>query len=231
MDFEGVFAMLNELLSRKQPATFSSSWVLKHAPKCYRFIQREIRTDFGEIDWDRVTRALDFAHQRRWQPRRKWRKRNPEPYADAAEVTVVLSAYRADLYVFLAAATTHERQLRDIIGVALVRLAQRGNQLARAELMTLLRYTIDDWIDNDQMLSRWRGFEDGLREQVEGCIRRYRYSGSFLRYLRRTLECAARGLRPFHAYSLDGPLTNGLRYRSVLLTGNVDEYTNNGIVV
>jgi hypothetical protein len=52
---------LNELLSRKRPATVSSSWILRHAPACYRFIWKFIRSETGGIDWDRVTHALDPA--------------------------------------------------------------------------------------------------------------------------------------------------------------------------
>ena len=84
-----------------------------------------------------------------------------------------------------------------------MRLAQRGNESAKQELMKLLAFTIDDWIDRYCFLSRWRGYEAEIRTQVERCIRRYRYSGSFLRYLFRTLECAGRGIRPILDYPLD----------------------------
>jgi hypothetical protein len=69
--------------------------------------------------------------------------------------------------------------------------------------MKLLAFTIDEWIDRYWFLSRWRGYEAEIRVQVERCIRRYRYSGSFLRYLFRTLEYAGRGIRPMLAYPID----------------------------
>ena len=56
--------------------------------------------------------------------------------------------------------------------------------------MRLLAFTIDDWIDRYWFLSRWRGYDAEIRTRVERCIRRYRYSGSFLRYIFRTLEYA-----------------------------------------
>jgi hypothetical protein len=34
---------------------------------------------------------------------------------------------------------------RDMIAVALVRIAQFGNLLAKAELVNLIRYTVDEW--------------------------------------------------------------------------------------
>ena len=48
-----------------------------------------------------------------------------------------------------------------------------------------------------------------IQECIEGCIRRYRYSGSFIGYLFKTLEYAGRGLRPIVAYSLDDRLYSG----------------------
>jgi hypothetical protein len=75
--------------------------------------------------------------------------------------------------------------------------------------MELVGYTIEYWIEHHAFLSRWRGYKKDLRRQVEGCIRRYRYTGSFIRYLYKTLEYAARGVRPLIAYSLDEPLPGG----------------------
>jgi hypothetical protein len=94
-----------------------------------------------------------------------------------------------------------------MIAVALVRIAQFGNLLAKAELVNLIRYTVDEWLDKWNYMSRWRGRDDDLLVQLEGCIRRYRYSGSFLRYVFWTLHCAGRGLRPLCAYSLDDPVS------------------------
>ena len=215
MEFYYVVDTLNELLSKKRPRTFNSSWILRHAPECYRFIQNNIRTQFGSIDWDRVTSCLDSRHQRLWKPARQ---RHCAPYSDAKEVELVLDQYRGKLHVFIVCTSPNDIRMRDSISITLVRLAQCGNLLAKQELMELLRYTIDEWIDNDPLLSRWRGYEDEVQRQVEGCICRYRYTGSFMRYLYRTLECAGRGLRPLHAYSLDEPLPDGERRKIDLTT-------------
>jgi hypothetical protein len=68
MDFESAVETINALLSEKRPDTFNSSWILKHSPVVYRFIQKYIRTDYGSIDWDRVTRALEHKYHRKWKP-------------------------------------------------------------------------------------------------------------------------------------------------------------------
>ena len=204
MDFDGMIQTINDLLSRERPESFSSSWISERAPHCYRYIRQNVRTDFGSVDWDRVTRALEWKFQRLWLPRRK--VRSHVPCRNCGEVKAVLEKYRTKLYVFVSPQNQSDRRTREIIGVTLVRMAQGGNESAKKELMKLLTFTIDDWIDRYWFLSRWRGYEAEIRVQVERCIRRYRYSGSFLRYLFRTLEYAGRGIRPLVAYSLDEPI-------------------------
>lgn len=200
INLQRVTATLNSLLSQKHPETFSSAWIAKHVPGCYSFIRRYIRSEVGAIDWDRITCSLEPQYQRLWTPRIR---RKSKPYRDKHEIGLILNKYRGKLYVFLAPADAGDLRIRDRIAVALVRVAQAGNLVAKAEVLRLVRYTIDTWLDNNSHMSRWRGHEDEIREHLEGCIRRYRYSGSFLRYVFRTLECAGRGIRPFYVCSLD----------------------------
>ncbi len=204
MHFNDVIITLDKLLVKKNPPSFNSSWILKHAPRCYRFIWRNVRTETGGIDWDRVTYALEWKYQRRWAPGRS--RKNPRPYENALEVEAVTRKYRDKLYVFIAPQDLIDRRIRDIISITLVRLAQNGNLLAKHEVMKLVTYTISDWLEKYYFLNRWQGYEEEVQKQLAGCIRRYRYTGSFLNYVFRTLEFAGRGIRPFYAYSLDEPV-------------------------
>lgn len=204
MDFNQAIRTINKLLAKKKPESFNSSWILKHTPYCYRFIHRNVRTETGSIDWDKVTYALEWKYQRRWAPGRQ--KKNPLPYENPAEVEIITNKYRDKLYVFIAPQDLADRRVRDIICISLVRLAQNGNLSARREVMKLVTYTINDWIEKYYFLTRWQGYEEEIQKQLEGCIRRYRYTGSFLNYVFRTLEYAGRGIRPFYAYSLDEPV-------------------------
>lgn len=213
MDFERTIGILNRLLLRKHPKTFNSSWIATNAPRCYRFIRTKIRTEVGGVDWDRVTCALDRNFQRRWAP--KPRRRSRVLYRNKKEIDLILNKYRDQLYVFVAPNSPTDRRTRDTIAIALVRIAQNGNVLAKEEVAVLIRYTIDEWLDRYDCLSRWKGYEDQIRQQLEGCIRRYRYTGSFLRYVFRTLECAGRGIRPLYSYSLDEPVTAQAKDRKI----------------
>ena len=204
MDFDQAIGTLNRLLIDNDPATINSSWVLQHAPQCYRFIQKNVRTDFGRIDWDKVTFALVRKFQRRWTPIRKPNSRSP--YEDLSEVNAVLDRYPDKLYVFLAPSDRNDRFIRNIISISLVRLAQYGNRSAKQEAMKLVRYTIDDWIERYRFMSRWEGYDEKIQKCLEGCIRRYRYTGSFLNYVFRTLQYTGRGLRPLYVCSLHEPL-------------------------
>lgn len=212
MDFQNVVAVLNKLLLQKRPETFNSSWVLKHAPACYRFIRKRIRTEVGNIDWDKVTYALEIQYQRRWAPRLRKKYR---VYKNAIEIDLILNTYRNKLYVFIAPVDLADRRVRDKIAIDLVRVAQKGNLLAKVEVVRLIRYTIDDWIDKYHFLSRWKDYNDEILEQIEGCIRRYRYTGSFFTYLFRTLEYAGRGICPIVNSSLDDPVTSSAYKRKI----------------
>lgn len=211
MNFASAVRAINKLLRAIQPNTFCSSWIRQHAPDVYRFIQKNVRAESGGIDWDRFTRALDRKLQRKWMASR--RGRLPEGFRDKRAVQIILKKYHDKLYTFLSPADAHDRQIRDIISIALVRIAQHGNLVAKREIMKLLRYTTDEWIERYPKMSCWEGLVDMVEGHIEGCIRRYRYSGSFIGYLFKTLKYAGRGLRPRVAYSLDDHLYSGEKRR------------------
>jgi len=200
MDFESVTNMLNDLLAEKNPPEFNRAWVRKNSPRAYRFIQKEIRVENGGIDWDRITRTLNPKYQKRWIGSLR---RKSNPYQDKAEVDIVLQKYEGKLYTFIASADSNDEYVRDIISIELVRIAQKGNFSARQKILELMRFTIDDWIEKHPELSCWRGYDPLISIRLDCCIRCYRYSGSFMRYIFKTLEYAGRGLKPLIAYSLD----------------------------
>ena len=124
-------------------------------------------------------------------------------------MNAVLDRYPDKLYVFLSPSDGNDRLIRNIISISLVRLAQYGNRSAKQEAMKLVRYVIDDWIERYRFMSRWEGYDEKIQKCLEGCIRRYRYTGSFLNYVFRTLQYAGRGLRPLYVYSLHEPIATG----------------------
>jgi hypothetical protein len=92
-----------------------------------------------------------------------------------------------------------------------VRVAQRGNILAQKEAVKWVTYIVDDWIEKYWQICRWKGYTDEIEEKIEGCVRRYRYTGSFIGYLFKTLEYSARGKPP--QYSLDDSVLDGAKTR------------------
>jgi len=200
MNFESAISAMNDLLAEKQPQAFDRAWVRIKAPCVYRFFQREIRAENGGIDWDRVTRALDRKFQKQWTGSLR---KNAKPYRDQSEVDTILQQYVDTLYTFISSQGQEDELIRDIISIALVRIAQKGNIFAKQEIIKLLSFTIDDWIERNPDLSCWRGYDPLIQSRLECCIRCYRYSGSFIRYVFKTLEYAGRGLKPLIAYSLD----------------------------
>jgi hypothetical protein len=215
MDFAAAIKIINNLLRTIRPPAFCSSWIRQHAPHVYRFLQKNVRAEIGGIDWDRITRALDCKLQRKWLASRRGRR--PACFKDKRAVDVILSKYHDKLYTFLSPADMQDEQVRDIVSIALVRIAQQGNAFARQEIIKLVRHTIDEWIEQEPKISCWEGFDDLIQERLEVCIRRYRYSGSFIGYLFKTLEYAGRGLRPIKAYSLDDHVFSGKTRRKVIV--------------
>ena len=200
VDFDSAVETTNKLLRQLKPQSFNSSRIRRCAPQVYRFIQKNIRSEIGGIDWDRITRALDRKFQRQWI---SCRHNGTKLYRNKAEVKIILRKYDAKLYAFLTPADKDNNSIRDIISIALVRIAQNGNVTAKQEIIKLVRFTIDEWIEHNPRISRWKGYEYLLQKTIEGCIRCYRYSGSFMGYLFKTLEYAGRGLKPITEYSFD----------------------------
>ena len=200
LDFDSAIETIHKLLIMKQPSIFNSSWIRRYAPHVYRFFQKNIRREIGGIDWDKITRALDRRFQRQWV---RYRHNRTRLYRSKAEVNIILRKYDDKLYTFLTPADKDNNSLRDTISIALVRIAQKGNLTARQEIIKLVRFTIDEWIEHNPRISRWKGYEYLLQKSIEDCIRRYRYSGSFMGYLFKTLEYAGRGLRPMVEYSFE----------------------------
>jgi hypothetical protein len=203
LDFDSAVKIIDKLLMKHQPNTFNSSWIRKYAPHIYRFFQKNIRREIGGIDWDRITRCLDRKFQRKWTTSRRT---VTKLYRNKAEVKIILRKYEEKLYTFLTPADKDNNSIRDIISVALVRIAQKGNMTAKKEIIRLVRFTIDEWIEHNPKISRWQGYEHLIQKRIEDCIRCYRYSGSFMGYLFKTLEYAGRGLKPTIAYLSDDPI-------------------------
>lgn len=205
MDFDEAIKILNARLAEKQPALFSSSWIFYHAPEVYRYVWKNIKTPLGDIDWDRVTYKLDREFQKHWTQRKP---RKVKPYRNIQEVRKMLKPFEDKLYIFIAPADKDDRLLRDAISIGLVRLAQRGNIRAWQKLLELLRYMVDQWIEQSWKLKVWHGYTDDIDDKLKACIRCYRFTGTFIGYLFKTLEYSGRGLYSLHSFSLNSPVAH-----------------------
>lgn len=204
MNFAQAVSILNRRLTKKQPRTFTSLWIRINAPRVYRFIKKEIKTELSDTDWDAVTTALDPLLQRRWTGEHgKRHKKKIKKYKNRHEVDIVLKKYRSKLYTFLTPLDKSSHSIRDKISISLVRIAQKGNVAAQEEVNKLVWLLIDHWLENNPLLSRWNGCKEKINKQLITCIRRFRYAGTFIGYVFRTLEYAGQGLPPFRISSLD----------------------------
>lgn len=231
MNYEQAIKNINRSISKRQPLTFNPAWIKNCVRKSYDYIFENVKTESGEIDWDRVVRCLSHDYQKLWFKESK-RKKKIQEYKNKSEVDAILNKYKDRLYTFLAQADKDDKRVCDEISIRLVRTAQKGNILARKKAIYFIKQLVDCWIET-RNLQNWRGYNDLLEKNIDGCIRRYRYSGSFLVYLHRTLEYSGRGLRPLEVFSLDECSTVTGRKKSDNLvydseTGEMRLYSPNG---
>ena len=92
-------------------------------------------------------------------------------------------------------------------------------------VLTLLNDLVHQWMERHAIMSRWRYHDELLRKTIAGCIRRYRYTGSFLHYLFRSLELGSRQLPQLRILSLDdlSPFTGQRRLDLVVQDGDTRE--------
>jgi hypothetical protein len=207
--------IINKRLTKKQPKTFTGIWIKRNAPRVHKFIKQKVKNELGETDWDKIISHLDRTFQKRWYGELgKRRKKKVKKYNSKKEVNIILKKYQKRMFIFIQLEKPSDYQLCDKICISLVRNAQRGNELAKEELLKWVKYIIGNWLEHSHRLTRWNGYSTELQEQLHACIRRFRYAGTFLGYLFRTLEYSGQGLRPLYVYSLDDTIYDG-KYRKV----------------
>lgn len=202
------FYELNVLFEQQDPEVINSTWIAKNAPKTYRHIYKNCRLDTGGIDWDTVTSHFERKYQKRWT---WYRYKQAKKYERQSEVDLILNRYKDKLYTFIAQADESDKRIQDKMIIRLVRLSQRGNVLAEMELLKWVKFVTDDWLDRYPQMYRWKGYEDEVPNRIRACIRCYRYTGSFLGYLFKTLEYSAYGKPPI--VSLDDKILDGSKTR------------------
>lgn len=193
MTFEEAIKILNKNLRKENPKTFSSSWIFKNTPSAYRYFYKNVRTENDDVDWDRVTGSLSRTFQSRWI---RYKYKQAKSYERQSEVDMILFKFSDRLYVLLSPKDEKEKHLQHKIFISLVRIGQKGNICAQNEVIKWVTFITDEWIDRYPQMHRWKGYTDEIPDKIRGCIRRYRYTGSFLGYLFRTLEYSAYGKPP-----------------------------------
>lgn len=208
MNIRDSIKSLATLLEEKRPETFSSTWIYKNDQSLYNFLRLNFRTENNNVDWDGITGLLSREFQKKWV---RYRGKYAKPYSRQSEVDAVLARYKSRLYILLSPANEGEKRMQHRIFIRLVRLGQKGNTRAQDELIKWVTFITDDWIDRYPQMYRWKGYTDEIPQKIKDCIRRYRYTGSFLGYLFKTLEYSAFAKPPL--YSLDDYVLGGAKTR------------------
>lgn len=201
MNLEKAICYINRSINKKQPKSFNDKWIKYRCKISHQFIVDNVKTEFDETDWDLVISRLDKWNQKLWMKGIK-RKIN-ESYINEIELNIILDKYRDKLYTFLSQQNKEDKDICDLIGIKLVRLSQKGNILAGDKAVALCSYIVNEWLEHDRSLFNWKGYDELIFETTKACVRRFRYAGSFLGYLHRTIKYSGRGLAPLEKFSLD----------------------------
>jgi hypothetical protein len=218
--FSEAIHLIATCLEEEHPPFLNPMWIARHCPKAYRFISKAVRTELDQIDWDKVTAALPRRFQQSWCHSFDMRRLRtpPRPYRNQAELNLILTPYQDKTYTFLTSLSEDDNAVRETIAIRLVRLAQNGNSQAKELILALLNDLVDQWIEYHPRFSRWKCDRELLQRTIVRCIHRYRYTGSFVRYLFRSLEYGNRRLRTVEILSLDevSPFTGKKRLDMVV---------------
>lgn len=201
MNFNQAVININRSLNKKQPDKFNPQLIKNRCKISYEFVVKNINTEFGDPDWDLIVSRLERCNQRLWM--RRMKKADVKLYEDQEELNIILNFYKDKIYTFLGQIDENDRIICDWVSIRLVRLSQKGNLLARKKIVSLLENLVDQWFEFDKSLYNWKGHNELKTEHIEACIRRFRYAGSFLGYLHRTLQCIGMELVPIEKFSLD----------------------------
>jgi hypothetical protein len=126
----------------------------------------------------------------------RYKRKKISNYTSQEEVDRIMVKYKDKLYLFFTRGSKKEQEICNRMIISLVRLAQKGNVSARDELVTWVTYVTSDWIDRYPQIYKWGVYSDEVNDKIIGCALRYRYTGSFLGYLFKTLEYSGRGKPP-----------------------------------
>jgi hypothetical protein len=210
-DFKKASEALNTVLKLKRPKSFDPLWIEQQNESLYKYLSGHVRTETGMVDWDAVTIALERRFQKRWYWYNKRKAITIAPYENKEELDIILDKYQTKSYTVFVQENEDDLKIRDKILISLVRVSQKGNVLAQQKLIDWLTFIITEWIENSKHIAKFKGYPDGIKENIQQCIRCYRYTGTFIGYLYKTFLYSARGLRS--TCSLNDPIGKGNKTR------------------
>jgi len=202
---------LNALLVIKRPKSFDPLWIEYNDYHLFEHLSKYAKIETGEVDWDAITVTLERRFQKRWHWHRKNKSTVAVPYENQEELDNALNLYGDKLYMALVPLNENDEKIRDRIFIRLVRISQKGNVLAQKRVIEWLTIIINEWIESRPGFTKWKGYPTDIIERIQGCIRCYRYTGTFMGYVYKTFLCSARGLRS--TCSLNDPVGKGNKTR------------------
>lgn len=220
---------LNDLIERENPKEISYRLIQRLNPNLLEFLRKNFRNKSGRIDWVFIVKNLNPKFRDRFIFPVNHNYNTPkESYEDMNEVDKNLVDLKKYLYTFIDTnpdSTGETNEKRNEICMILIDLAKKGNINAERELINLISYLADRWIEALPNFKVWDFHKDRLHETIRRCVYNYQPKGPFVGYVFKSLKMAALGLERVKEISFEDHINSRHgRSRRRYLQGKRESY-------
>ena len=197
-DFSRAMKYLKKIIKDKNPEAITSGFIGREDPNLLLYFRNNLKGGNDEINWGVVSENLGYDLRKKCHfPKRIENYTPKNEYFNESEVNEIINSFRNKLYSIFETINKDDYEYRNKIYLAFIKLAQKGNVLAKEKLSDYLEILVTQWVENDEKLKTFIGHSDRLRERIEKCIYFYNTEESeatFLTYLHTSLSLEAKGI-------------------------------------
>ncbi len=220
---ESITEDLLNLLEKEKPKRWSPTYIAKTDRHIFRFVERHLVDKKGSLQWDKLVSRLPPEYQKTWTRKQYLDDLDlAEEYSDKEEVAEVMQKNRASLYLFYEATGKDEEGALNEVCSDFVYLIRKGNKEATAMFMLYLQPTISKWLESKALSVSLAQDPEEVKRCTERCFYLWKKDRSFLGYLFRSLQLAARGMKTYQEISLDEDRPGETRNRHETISGGYE---------
>ncbi len=161
----------------------------------YAFLLLNFKDVKGGVDWKLVSEQSGIDFDDKFLPPKNHKRSTPEQqYENNEEMQKAIGDNKKYLYTFLQSDPGREFEKRNEICTVLINLAKKGNKSAENEIINLISYLADRWVETIPNFEVWKYHKDRELEIIRRCIYNFEPKVPFVGYVYKTLKMASLGL-------------------------------------